>query len=160
MQRTHPNPHMALPISVELYQQLASASVNSGFSQEIWEIGAAAIREWMVRNNPDSFEMPSLSGYQWKQVFLPTGTLLRTIFDGKNFHCRVDGDEIVYDGKKVSPSGFVNAVGGVRRNAWKAVWVLFPNSSTWKSAASLRTKNNSRKATSRQGGAPAPSQRR
>lgn len=146
MKREHPSPDMTLPISFEIYQQLVSASVKSGFSQEIWEIGAAAIRDWMARNDPDSFPMPSLSGYQWKQVFLPNGTVLRTIFNGKNFHCRVEDDEIVYDGKKVSPSGFVNAVGGVRRNAWKVVWVLLPNSSVWKSAGSLRAKKKSGKA--------------
>jgi ribonuclease I len=44
---------MALPISQELYQQLVSASVKSGFEKEAWEIGTAAIREWMIRNNPE-----------------------------------------------------------------------------------------------------------
>jgi hypothetical protein len=136
---------MTLPISLEIYQQLASASLKSGFEQEIWEIGAAAIREWMTRNNPDSFAMPTLSGYQWKNLFLPSGTLLRSIFNGKNYHCLVEGDRIVYDGKMISPSCFANAVGGVRRNAWKVIWILFPNSSVWKSAESLRRPKNSRR---------------
>jgi hypothetical protein len=131
---------MALPISLELYQQLVSASVKSGFEKETWEIGAAAIREWMIRNNPESFAMPATSGYQWKHLFLPNGTLLRTIFNGKNFHCLVEEDQIRYNGKIISPSGFANAVGGVRRNAWKVIWVLFPNSSAWKLAGALRTK--------------------
>lgn len=138
MQREHPEPAMALPISLEIYQQLVSASVKSGFDQEIWEIGAAAIREWISRHDPDAFGMPCLSGYQWKNVFLPDGTLLRTIFKGKNFHCRVDGDALIYNGDKVSPCGFVNAVGGVRRNAWTSIWILFPNSSVWRLAESLR----------------------
>lgn len=145
MQREHPQPAMALPISVEIYQQLVSASLKTGFSQEIWEIGAVAIREWIARHDPDSIGMPSLSGYQWKSVFLPDGTLLRTIFNGKNFHCRVEGDTIIYNGQKISPCGFVNAVGGIRRNAWKSTWILFPNSSVWKLAESLRTKKKSRK---------------
>jgi hypothetical protein len=34
---------MALPISLELYQHLVSASMKSGFEKEAWEIGAAAI---------------------------------------------------------------------------------------------------------------------
>jgi hypothetical protein len=146
VKKDHPSPEMSLPIPLEIYQQLVSASVKTGFSQEIWEIGTTAIREWMARNNPESFAMPSLSGYQWKHLFLPNGTVLRTIFNGKNFHCRVEDDEIVYQGEKVSPSSFVNAVGGVRRNAWKVVWVLFPNSSTWKAAESLRAKKKSGKA--------------
>lgn len=136
---------MALPISLEVYQQLVSASVKTGFSQEIWEIGEAAIHEWMTRNNPDSFAMPPLSGYQWKHLFLPNGTLLRTVFNGKNFHCLVESDHIIYDGKQVSPSGFANAVGGMRRNAWKAIWILYPKSTVWKLAESLRTKKKLRR---------------
>jgi hypothetical protein len=38
VQRPHPTPDMALPISVELYQRLVSASVKSGFEKEAWEI--------------------------------------------------------------------------------------------------------------------------
>jgi hypothetical protein len=143
MKRSQPTPEMSLPISIEIYQQLASASVKSGFEQETWEIGAAAIREWLIRNNPESFTMPAMSGYQWKHLFLPNGTLLRTIFDGKNFHCLVEDDHIRYNGEKVSPSGFANAVGGIRRNAWKVIWILFPNSSVWKLAGTLRRKKNS-----------------
>jgi hypothetical protein len=143
MKRPHPSPDMSLPISLEIHQQLITASISRGFAQETWEIGAAAIREWMIRNNPDSFAMPATPGYQWKHLFLPNGTLLRTIFDGKNFHCLVEDDHIRYNGKKISPSGFANAVGGIRRNAWKVIWILFPNSPEWKLAGSLRRKKNS-----------------
>jgi hypothetical protein len=131
---------MSLPISLELHQQLLHASIRSGFEKEAWEIGAAAIRERMVRNDPDSFAMPATSGYQWKHLFLPNGTLLRTVFNGKNFHCLVEGDHILHDGKTTSPSGFANAAGGVRRNAWNVIWVLLPDSSDWKLAATLRPK--------------------
>jgi hypothetical protein len=145
MEKQHPSPAMGLPISMEIYQQLVTASVSSGFEKETWEIGAAAIREWMVRNNPDSFAMPATAGYQWKSLFLPNGTLLRTIFNGKNFHCVVEGDHILYNEQSVSPSGFANAVGGVRRNAWKVIWILFPNSSVWKLAGTLRVKKNAQR---------------
>lgn len=33
-------------------------------------------------------------GYQWKRVFLPDGTVLRTIFDGKKYHCIVNVDAL------------------------------------------------------------------
>jgi hypothetical protein len=133
---------MTLPISLETYQQLISASVRTGFEQEAWEIGAAAIRDWMIRNDPEAFAIAATRGYQWKHIFLPNGTLLRTIFNGKNFHCLVEDDHICYNGEQMSPSGFANAVGGVRRNAWKVVWILFPNSSVWKLAGTLRVKRN------------------
>jgi hypothetical protein len=136
---------MSLPISLELYQQLAAATISSKFEKETWEIAAAAIREWLVRNAPNSFAMPATSGYQWKQLFLPNGTLLRTIFNGTNFHCLVEGDRIRYNGEIISPSGFANAVGGVRRNAWKVIWLLFPNSPVWKLAGALRARKITRK---------------
>jgi hypothetical protein len=142
MQKQHPVPHMELPISLEIYHQLLGASFNTGLEKEAWEIGAAAIREWMVRHNPDSFAMPATAGYQWKSLFLPNGTLLRTVFNGKNFHCLVEDDRILYNEQAVSPSGFANAVGGVRRNAWKVVWILFPNTTVWKLAGTLRAKKN------------------
>jgi hypothetical protein len=134
---------MSLPISLEIYQQLLAASIKSGFQQEAWEIGAAAIHEWMTRNNPESFAMPVTAGYQWKHLFLPNGTLLRTVFNGKNFHCLVEGDHIRYNGQVISPSGFANKVGGIRRNAWKVIWILYPDSAEWKLAAALRAKKNS-----------------
>jgi hypothetical protein len=138
MRRQHPNPRMEFPISLEIYNQLNSASFDTGLEKEIWEIGEMAIREWMARHNPDSFSMPATSGYQWKHLFLPNGTLLRTVFNSKNFHCLVEDDRIRFNGQESSPSKFVNTVGGVRRNAWKVTWVLFPGTTTWENAATLR----------------------
>jgi hypothetical protein len=141
MKAQHPTPSMTLPISLEIYQQLTSASFQTGFEKEDWEIAAVAIREWMTRNNAESFKMPPTSGYQWKHIFLPNGTLLRTIFSGKNHHCLVEQDQILYNGKATSPSGFANSVGGINRNAWQVIWILFPNAQTWKLAADLRPKS-------------------
>ncbi|MGZ5165517.1 MAG: hypothetical protein ACXWCQ_33900 [Burkholderiales bacterium] len=140
MKSRPPTPEMSLPISLETYHQLLGASAKTGFDKEFWEIGTAAIRDWLARNAPETFGMPATSGYQWKHLFLPNGTVLRTIFEGKNYHCIVEDDHILYNGTKMSPSGFANAVGGVRRNAWKVIWLLFPNTSEWRLADSLRRK--------------------
>jgi hypothetical protein len=86
--------------------------------------------------------MAVTNGYQWKTVFLPHGTLLRTVFHGKNFHARVEGDRLLFDGAATSPSRFVNAIGGVRRNAWKVLWILLPSATEWKRADSFRSRNN------------------
>jgi hypothetical protein len=133
-------PDMTLPITLETYYQLLGASAKTAFKKEIWEIGAAAIHDWLARNEPEAFGKPIVSGYQWKHLFLPNGTLLRTVFNGKNFHCLVENGEIRYNGEAMSPSGFANAVGGVRRNAWKVIWLLFPDSGTWKLAGTLRAR--------------------
>jgi hypothetical protein len=145
MNRYHPKPYDSLPVSQEIYHQLLSAHSASGFEKEMWEIGEIAICEWMARNNPNFFGMPATSGYQWKYLFLPSGTVLRTIYKGVNFHCLVDKDRIRYNGDETTPSRFVNTVGGVRRNAWEVVWLLFPNCKTWKLAATLRPKKTARK---------------
>jgi hypothetical protein len=143
---------MTISISFETWQRLLAASAHSGFSLEPWEIGENAVHDWLARNDPEALAMPSTSGYQWKQLFLPKGTLLRTVFNGKNHHCVVEDDGIRFNGELTSPSGFANAVGGVRRNAWRVIWVLFPNTSEWKLADTLRPKRSPtrRTATGRQ----------
>ncbi len=152
MIRTHPHPHVDLPISIEIYQQLLGAAIQSKTDTEAWEIGAMAIREWMARQCPDMLPMNPARGYQWKHLFLPTGTLLRTVFNGKNHHAFIDGDALLDDGKASSPSRFVNGVGGVRRNAWKLVWILLPGTPTWKRAAEFRVKRRRNKSFKRRSG--------
>ena len=160
--KTTPTPASAMPIPIplELHQQLLLASIQSGFTQEVWEIGAAAIRDWLARNAPESFAMPVTSGYQWKHVFLPEGTVLRTVFNGKNFHAHVEGDQILYERAAITPSRFANAVGGVRRNAWKVIWVLLPNAPTWKLADALRPQRAATRAKERTRSTPLANQRK
>lgn len=145
MSRKHPDHRMDIPVSLEVYHQLLRASAGTGYAKEDWEIAAEAIDEWMRRHSQDTIPMPVTKGVQWKRLFLPDGTLLRTVFEGKNHHCLVEGDRILYDGKEVSPSGFVNAVGGIRRNAWRCTWILLPGEKEWKLADTLRTRERPRR---------------
>lgn len=133
---------MTLTIPIQTWQQLLVASVHSKFKFEAWEIGVKAVHEWLARNSPEALATPCTSGYQWKQLFLPKGTLLRTAFNGKHYHCLVEEEGLRFNGEPTSPSRFANAVGGVRRNAWRVIWVLFPDTSEWKLADTLRTKRN------------------
>ena len=139
MRRQHPDHQRDIPISLQVHHQLLGASINTGFEKEDWEIAAEAIDEWVRRHDPDALATPAHSGYQWKRLFLPDGTVLRTVFGGQNSHCVVVGDRIVFHGKDVSPSGFVNAVGGIRRNAWRCTWILFPDTKQWQLADALRS---------------------
>jgi hypothetical protein len=138
--RYHPNVADHIPVSREIYSQLTLASVHTAFQKEIWEIAAEAIEEWTCRHDPDALAMSTDKGYQWKKLFLPEGTLLRTVYKGKNHHCLVEDDHLLYEGKPVSPSRFVNVVGGIRRNAWTSIWVRFPNTCAWQLADTLRTR--------------------
>ena len=159
MQRRYPNDRIDIPISMDVWQHLLGASADSNYQKEDWEIAAEAIGEWVRRHTPESIPIQAARGVQWKSQFLPDGTLLRTVFGGKNYHCLVEGDQILYNGKAVSPSGFVNAVGGMRRNAWRCTWILFPDSKDWKLADTLRTRARPRRARKPAGDvqqAPAP----
>ena len=140
MRRHHPRPGAEISVSLDVYNQLSRDSLETGYEKEDWEIAAEAIDEWMRRHSPNAISMPATKGYQWKSLFLPDGTLLRTVFGGKNHHCLVEDDRIVYNGQAVSPSGFVNAVGGIRRNAWRSTWVLLPDTEQWKLADTLRSR--------------------
>lgn len=82
----------------------------------------------------------SLHGYQWKTVFLPDGTALRTSRDGAHVFAAVSGDCIVQEGKRVSPSQFANGDGS-GRNAWRAVWLRFPGDERWQRAADCRARH-------------------
>lgn len=138
MKTQAPKPQMALTISLALHQQLCHAVCQSHFEMEDWEIADAAIRDWMVRHDPDAFPPPTARGVQWKQLFLPDGTLLRTTFNGQTHHCRVDGGLLLHEGRTSSPNHFANSLGGSRRNAWDCVWLLLPTCPSWQRAADLR----------------------
>lgn len=136
--RHHPAHAADLPISNEIHHLLLKAIGERHFKVETWEIGEMAIREWLIRNSPDAFDQPVTMGYQWKSLFLPHGTLLRTMYSGTSYHCLVEKDRIEYKGTSISPNGFANIVGGMRRNAWKVIWVMLPDCKEWKLAADLR----------------------
>ena len=140
MSRRYPTAPSEMSVSEDVKFKLFSASVATGFKQEDWEIAAEAVDEWLRRHDPDTIPMPATSGYQWKSLFLPDGTFLRTVFGGKNHHCVVANDRIMYNGQTVSPSGFVNAVGGIRRNAWRSTWILLPDAPQWNLADTLRSR--------------------
>ena len=77
-------------------------------------------------------------GYQWKQVFLPDGTVLRASFHGRQYFAVVEGTEIKFGDQSLSPSGFANLQGSGNRNAWKAVWLRFPGYADWVRADTCR----------------------
>lgn len=71
-----------------------------------------------------STQAPAI-GYQWKQLFLPDGTLLRATTHGETSYAKVEGHAIISDGKPVTPSQLANRQGGVR-NAWRVLWLRLP----------------------------------
>mgnify|MGYP006318809633 CR=1 FL=1 len=110
--------------------------------RDIAELTGAAISTWIAdarkRAAQSADQLPK--GYQWKTVFLPTGTRLKTIVQGRAFYATVDGDQINYEGRPVSPHEFANLFGVDGRNAWRDVWVHLPYEPIWQGASLLRKK--------------------
>ena len=84
-----------------------------------------------------------IRGFQWKNVFLPEGTNLRTSYRGTVEFAKVVGDHILSaDGRPLTPSVFANqhATG---RNAWRFIWLRFPGEVRWTRAADCRRNSSS-----------------
>lgn len=108
-----------------------------------------AVRSWIARDrNQDDANVSaiaeanaapaSMHGYQWKQLFLPEGTILRAAFQDKIAYATVEGDVMKAGGKAVSPSQFANAHGCGHRNAWRVLWLRLPGETGWQLAARCR----------------------
>jgi hypothetical protein len=52
----------------------------------------------------------------------------------------VEGSEVLYECQSVSPGQFVNQVAKCERNAWRTLWLRFPNEDEWQPAMALRKK--------------------
>ena len=87
----------------------------------------------------------SHQGVQWRDLFLPHGTTLRTSVKGEDFYANVVKDCLLCDRNRTSPSAFANRFGIIGRNAWKCIWVRFPGEVNWVRAATLRAQVLERK---------------
>lgn len=83
-------------------------------------------------------EPPSAEGYQWKGLFLPSGTDLRMSTREGTGRARVCGDHIMYQGRRVSPRGLTLAIAGGGRNAWRDLWLRMPGEIDVKLASECR----------------------
>jgi hypothetical protein len=77
-------------------------------------------------------------GYLWKTLFLPHATQLRLECTYGTFHAHVEGDEILFEGRSVSPRGMMVAVAGEGRNAWRDLSLRMPGAQCWKRANACR----------------------
>lgn len=106
---------------------------------------ALAVDAWLLAQSaatrPASPAMPAepeCRGYQWKSLFLPHDTQLRMRHGEDNFYARVVGDDIIYQGRSVSPRGMTMAIAGDGRNAWRDLWLRMPGDAKWQCATVRR----------------------
>ncbi len=84
------------------------------------------------------FSAQQSRGYRWKTLFLPDGTDLRMETARATYYARVEGDQIIFDGRSVSPRGMTLAIAGEGRNAWRDLWLKPPGERFWKQATRCR----------------------
>ena len=102
---------------------------------------AELVKRWLALENERLTlrrDGQPLRGFQWKSLFLPDGTSLRTAYGDDVEFAKVRDDRILSDdGVALSPSQFANrrATG---RNAWRFVWLRFPGNDRWVRAGDCR----------------------
>jgi hypothetical protein len=111
-----------------------------GGEQDVSEGIASAIEFWLAEQAklPAGCDPASVRGYQWKSLFLPEGTVLRSWSYGDHNYARVEGDQIIHDGKPVSPNQFAQSFARTTRNAWTDLYVRRPADKRFTLACRLR----------------------
>jgi hypothetical protein len=89
-------------------------------SHDVSEALNIALEFWLDAKNelPPNADQNGIRGYQWKSLFLPEGTILRSWSYGEHNYARVEGDKIIHDGRSVSPNQFARHFARTARNAW------------------------------------------
>lgn len=139
------NARVSLQLPSRTFLALASYLHESGSGADVEELAATAIDEWVAhaRTRARTGGASQGRGYQWKNLFLPSGSKLRMSCGGGSRYAEVEGDAIIFEGRSVSPAQMANAVGGGTRNAWRDLWLLFPGETVWK-LANLRRQQSQR----------------
>jgi hypothetical protein len=98
-----------------------------------------AVADWLVRHQVQT-DAESGAGYRWKTIFLPAGTDIRLDYGGKGFHARVIGDELVFEGRAVTPRQMLMQVTGLSGNTWHWLFVRRPGEQHFIRADALRAR--------------------
>jgi len=131
----------SLPAPMKSFLAVSNYMDENGIKTPLAEIVGAAIYQWIAAQRAKREEATAnhLDGYQWKSLYLPAGTVLRTVVKGKSHVAHVRGNELIYDNAPTTPARFVNAAHGCCNNAWTCLWLRFPGNPDWKPAKNLRT---------------------
>ncbi|CAM2791981.1 hypothetical protein [Janthinobacterium lividum] len=132
---------VSVPIYTQQFLELANFLRSNGDPRDPVEIVSVAIDYWLDNASwkPELLSESDTRGYQWKNLFLPSGTQIRMQYKGAYFYAKVDGDEIIYDGKPISPGSLANTIAGNSRNAWRDLWIKRPDDKEWKLADECRS---------------------
>lgn len=121
-------------VTRRMYADLAYRLRKQGDQREPDEIVALALKEWLERHLGHNEEF----GYQWKELLLPNGTKLRLRHHGTFHYAEVAGDQVIYQGKSVTPRGWTLLVTGTVHNAWRDIWIKRNDTELWTQASAWR----------------------
>lgn len=138
MSYIHRSVHMPMELLTAFSQHTGLSWAGIEIEGAICDAIAAAMQPQPQSAHREAPQVDSASGYQWKQVFLPEGTVLRASFGRQPYYAVVEGSETKYGEFSLSPSAFANLQGSGNRNAWKAVWLRFPGFKDWVRADGCR----------------------
>lgn len=134
------NSNICVSIPTELFLDLCNFLKNRNDSRDPVLCIADAIDYWLqnAEEKPELLSVQPLLGYQWKNLFMPSGTELRMSYRGSYKYAKVDGDQIIYQGVSVTPSTLANTIAGSSRNAWRDLWIRLPGEPEWRLANDFR----------------------
>jgi hypothetical protein len=130
-----------IPIATSRFLGLVAFLSEKGSDRDPVEVIDSAIDYWMENAGwkPEVLGAAGKErGYSWKTLFLPDGTYLRMRYASAYHYAVVEGDQILHDGVSVSPNQFALRVAGSARDAWRDVWVQFPDEDEFTPASDLR----------------------
>lgn len=131
---------VSLQIDTDILLQLITQLRRLGGSQDLSAAITSAVACWL----DDSAKVAAgadpagLRGYQWKSLFLPEGTVLRSWSYGEHNYARVEGDQIIHLGRAVTPNQFAQSFARSTRSAWRDLYVRRPGDKQFKLASRLR----------------------
>jgi hypothetical protein len=134
------NSNICVSIPTELFLDLCTFLKTRNDSRDPVLCIADAIDYWLqnAEEKPELLSVQPLLGYQWKNLFMPSGTELRMSYRGSYKYAKVDGDQIIYQGVSVTPSTLANTIAGSSRNAWRDLWIRLPGEPEWRLANDFR----------------------
>lgn len=134
---------LSVPIPTSQFIELVEFLRSNGDSSDPVQAVSKAIDYWMDNASwkPELLSVSSARGYQWKTLFMPEGTEIRMQYKGAYSYARVEGDDIIFKGKPISPAAMANTVAGGSRNAWRDLWIKRPADFEWRLADDCRSES-------------------
>jgi hypothetical protein len=131
---------MSVQVDTDTLLRLMKQLRNRGGAQDVSDAIGSAIELWLTGQAAlqSGADPASVRGYQWKTLFLPEGTVLRSWSYGDYNYARVEGDRIMHDGRSVSPNEFAQMFARSTRNAWTDLYIRRPEDKHFKLASRLR----------------------